>query len=291
MKKNENITKSCFIITPIGEGSSEIRRHADGVIDAVISPVLNEMEYEIYVAHRMEDSGSITRQVIQKILEADLVVANLTGLNPNVMYELAVRHAVRKPVVQICEKDTTLPFDISEQRTIFYTNDMQGVVELKKNFKSMVEKVVGDSQPDNPIYSAMESQLIIQKMSGDDVDINKILLVRLNSLEESVNNFFRKEQKSINQKSIVNLNFNKQYYRFYLKEGDGEQFINEVKSILNKYGVEIQKVYKTNMDAGGSIVEFTINKTNVRTMETVLQEITIQFGEESEYKIIRIETN
>jgi hypothetical protein len=119
---NDYGDKSCFIITPIGGDNTEIRRAAEGVIDAVIIPTLIEIgfkEENIRVAHRMPNPGAINRQVITRILEDDLAIVNLTGLNANVMYELAVRHAVRKPVVQICEYGTKLPFDITEERTIF----------------------------------------------------------------------------------------------------------------------------------------------------------------------------
>ncbi|TKH90430.1 hypothetical protein FC691_31990, partial [Bacillus cereus] len=153
--ENPNKDKTCFIITPIGDDQSDIRRAADGVIDAVIIPSLIEMGFKdenIDVAHRMSNPGSINKQVITSVLDCDLAVANLTNLNPNVMYELAIRHAVRKPVIQICQKGTRLPFDITEERTIFYTNDMAGVIELNTTFKGMVTQAIDDEEPDNPIY-------------------------------------------------------------------------------------------------------------------------------------------
>ncbi|AWX56900.1 hypothetical protein AB432_018425 [Brevibacillus brevis] len=180
----ENAKKICFVITPIGPDESLIRRQADGVIDAVLGPVLEKLGFEVVVAHRMSDGGSITRQVIEQILSADLVVANLTGLNPNVMYELAIRHAVRKPLVQLCEKGTTLPFDINEQRTIFYTNDMKGVVELKEVFERMVSQAALDEKPDNPIYRAIQSESIIQSVDVSDAD--KYLVTRFDALEEKM---------------------------------------------------------------------------------------------------------
>ena len=100
--------KKCFVITPIGNEGSDIRKKAEGVISAVIEPVMEELDYEAFIPHKMTNPGSITSQVIQHIIEDDLVIANLTGLNANVMYELAVRHAIRKPIVCIAENGTKL---------------------------------------------------------------------------------------------------------------------------------------------------------------------------------------
>jgi len=120
-KENNNDTveslpklKECFIITPIGELNSETFIKANGLINSVIKPVLSEFGYEAVAAHHINNSGSINNQIIKKILESELVIANLTGLNPNVMYELAIRHSARLPVVIMCEKGITVYFGESD---------------------------------------------------------------------------------------------------------------------------------------------------------------------------------
>ncbi|MHC8669026.1 hypothetical protein ACYX6U_14840 [Bacillus cereus] len=205
--------KTCFIITPIGDDQSDIRRAADGVIDAVIIPALIEMglKFEnINVAHRMPSPGSINKQVITSVLECDLAIANLTNLNPNVMYELAIRHAVRKPVIQICQKGTRLPFDITEERTIFYTNDMAGVIELTKNFKEMVVEAIDEEEPDNPIYRVIENNTIMKKI--DENDPNKFLLHRMNSLEDNLSDLIN---------SLNSNPFQKNYFKSKSSSGRG----------------------------------------------------------------------
>ena len=151
-------SKTCFIATPLGAVGSEIRKKAEGVIDSVLRPVLEEdFKYKVIVPHEIDQLGSITEQIIIHLLHDDLVIANLTGLNPNVMYELAVRHAAKKTVLCIAERDTVLPFDIAAERTVFYDDNMAGVNALRLELLSKIAKAEDDTSLDNPIYRAKAS--------------------------------------------------------------------------------------------------------------------------------------
>lgn len=138
----ETLNKKCFIITPIGEENSIIFRKARGVIESVIKPVLTDFGFDdIKPAYEIAESGLIGNQIIDRIINDDLVVANLTGNNPNVMYELAVRHVLAKPIIHICENGTKLMFDVSGSRTIFYNDDMLGTEELKSKLVEFVNEI------------------------------------------------------------------------------------------------------------------------------------------------------
>lgn len=152
--KTDGKEKTCFIITPIGSETDPIRRHIDGIIDATIYPVLKDKGYQPIIPHRVSSPGSITKQIIQDIHQSDLVIANLTEKNPNVMYELALRHCFGTPLIMIAEKGTELPFDISDIRTIFYVNDAQGVLDLQRNLEKAIDEIKQKSY-ESPIYSIL----------------------------------------------------------------------------------------------------------------------------------------
>lgn len=180
-----NERKICFVISPIGEDDSEIRRATDSLIDTVINPILIDRGFEVQVAHRIQKPGSITSQIIQHLLKDDLVIANLTGLNPNVMYELAVRHSAMLPVITLAEVGTTLPFDISDQRTIFYRNDFGGAEELKRRLSASLDEVASVSTHDNPIYNASKRKIFKEDEGLSNID--HYIINRLETLTEAIN--------------------------------------------------------------------------------------------------------
>jgi hypothetical protein len=113
-----NLENVCFLITPIGGDDSEQRKHADLVFGSLIEPALTELGLRLVRADRISSPGMITSQVIEHIVKSKLVIADLSFGNPNVFYELALRHATRKPAVQLIRKGDKLPFDVGQFRTI-----------------------------------------------------------------------------------------------------------------------------------------------------------------------------
>lgn len=182
--------KICFIITPIGAENSPTRKKTDGLINNVIKPVCKELGLKAVPAHEIDKPGSITRQVIQHIMYSKMVLANLTGLNPNVMYELAIRHAAKLPIVCLAEEGTLLPFDITTERTIFYTDDMYGAVKLLPDLKSKIESAIEDDNIDNPIYRAITDSKIIKDITdSNDPNTNEALsyiISRLDNLDRQI---------------------------------------------------------------------------------------------------------
>jgi hypothetical protein len=183
--KAETVTlKSCFVVTPIGPDNSTTRRAADGLIHAVIEPTLEKLGFSTIVAHKIDAPGSITRQVIENLLSAELVVANLTELNPNVMYEVAVRHCTGLPIVVLAEHGTKLPFDLSDERTVFYHNDMHGAVDVRPTLEKAVKSALEMPEADNPVYRAAQSK--VMRDITPKTDTESYILQRLDEMETSM---------------------------------------------------------------------------------------------------------
>lgn len=164
----------------------------------VLRPVLERMGFEATAAHESESPGSITRQIIVRLLESDLVIADLTTLNPNVMYELAIRHCNRRPVVTLAEESTKLPFDVVTEKTIFYRNDIAGVRDLSSRLRRFVEAAMAEAEPDNPVYRAAEAGIMKQVTPADSTE--GYILRRLESIEATLNEVYLRDQVMVQGK-------------------------------------------------------------------------------------------
>lgn len=109
------------MIGPIGREGSPESKHADLLLHSVIKQVLEAdgFGYKVKRADEDADPGMIGDRMISDIIHAELVVADLTDLNPNAFYELGIRHATEKPTIHIARIGTVPPFDNAAHRTIF----------------------------------------------------------------------------------------------------------------------------------------------------------------------------
>ena len=221
----------CFVISPIGEEKSEIRIRSDQILKHVIEPSVSECGYKALRADKIDKPGIITSQVIQHIVEVPLVIADLTGQNPNVFYELAIRHAIRKPFIQIIKKGERIPFDVAGTRTINVDHhDLDSVGEAKKEIVNQIKSLEQDANSiETPISLSLDLQILRQ--SGDPehrslADIMSVLTElpsriegRLSDKMESTNKRISERMESTNR---TRRRFNPMLYKrmMYMSEMD-----------------------------------------------------------------------
>lgn len=147
----------CFYITPIGEDGSEVRKHSDMMLECVISPVLEEYNLKAVRADKIDKPGMITNQILDYITKSKMVIADLSFHNPNVFYELAVRHMKGLPTIHICRSADKIPFDISGFRTITLDmTDIYSFVPQLETYKSQISSQLrglleANGEAENPI--------------------------------------------------------------------------------------------------------------------------------------------
>jgi hypothetical protein len=147
----------CFYITPIGVDGSEERRHSDLFLGSIVEPALDTFRLNVIRADAIDKPGIISKQVIDHLVRARLVIVDLSFHNPNVFYELAIRHMLRRPVVQIIRRSDKIPFDINQMRTVVIdTTDIYSLVPKIETYRAeianQVRRALEDpDSADNPI--------------------------------------------------------------------------------------------------------------------------------------------
>jgi len=197
--------KTCFVISPIGEEGSETRRRSDQVLKHIIKPATESCGYLAVRADEIDKPGLITSQVIQHVVTDALVIADLTEMNPNVFYELALRHAARKPLVQIIEKGQRIPFDVAGTRTIHVDHkDLDSVDNAKREIIAQIGSLEKSSDDiETPISVSLDLYKLTQSENPADRNLGEILeelaeiRVALSKYDAPIENFNSDELKKI----------------------------------------------------------------------------------------------
>jgi len=106
--------QTCFVMMPFQE-------LVPGYFDGLIEPAIHDAGLSVVRADTIYKAGPIIHQIWNYIRASAICVAELTGMNPNVLYELGIAHALGKPVVQIAQDASQLPFDLRGLRHIILT--------------------------------------------------------------------------------------------------------------------------------------------------------------------------
>lgn len=154
--------KTCFVIIGFGiktDFETGRRINLDRTFENVIKPVFDELDILCYRACDLEQSGVIDVEMYENILKSDIVVADISTLNPNAIYELGVRHALKpNTTIVIAEDKIKMPFDINHVfiHTYKHLEDDIGVTEAER-FKAYLTKQVkafiAKPKVDSPVYT------------------------------------------------------------------------------------------------------------------------------------------
>jgi len=153
----------CFVLMPFGRKMDAAGRVTDfdAVYRKLIAPAVQQAGLEPIRADEEKIGGTIHKPMFERLMLCHYAVADITGANPNVFYELGIRHALRpRSTVILFREGTVLPFDIVLVRGISYKTDDAGEpVEAEAAIGAMVKQLAAareNPHPDSPIFQLVD---------------------------------------------------------------------------------------------------------------------------------------
>tara|TARA_R110001583_G_C5659583_1_gene409515 strand:+ start:92 stop:1345 length:1254 start_codon:yes stop_codon:yes gene_type:complete len=159
-------TKICFVIMGFGKKTDPDLGKTydlDKTYKNIIRPSVIEAGYECVRADEVLDSGLIDKSMYALLMQADLVVADITTFNPNAIYELGIRHGVRPySTIILKEKNGKIPFDLDHNRMCLYSHlgEDIGVDEAercKAHLVNLIKSVSTQGKVDSPLYEFIQN--------------------------------------------------------------------------------------------------------------------------------------
>lgn len=191
--------KQCFVIMPIGS-EEDYEKYKD-IYECMIKEAVEDagLELQCVRADEVSKSGVIIKDIMKRLYEADVVIADLSGLNPNVCYELGVRHALKGGTIMIVDDIESIPFDLKPYRVLEYSTTPRGIFNFKRDLKRFLQSALDDPRgADNPVLDflprpererveqeeAIHNRQLIDELRSELAQKTKLLADEIESLRQ-----------------------------------------------------------------------------------------------------------
>lgn len=152
---NSKAKRRCFVLMPFSAKYQEVYKQ-------VYHPVCEANGVECWRVDEIARPGLITKDIVEGIIEADIVLADLTSKNANVFYELGIAHCVGNKTIMTSQSKDDVPFDIASNRVIFYEQSISGSKDLTKKLDAAIKELLKSlDQTNNPVQEVLSSRLAI----------------------------------------------------------------------------------------------------------------------------------
>ncbi|HGD3425617.1 TPA: hypothetical protein ACI4DF_004331 [Enterobacter hormaechei] len=216
----------CFIIMPIADMPGYEARHFDRVYNHVIKPACIKAGFEPVRADDVTNSNFIVLDILRKIVEYDIAICDLSGRNPNAMYELGLRQAFNKKTVLIKDEKTINPFDVQAFRHVEYDSSLR-IDNAYANINSITKALTSTFQADNDEVNSIVQLLKIQPASVGEKTVlstqDTLIFEAIQEISKKIDHSMRIESNFANTSSN-DVNSNDYDWRFYKQ--------------LQRYGIE-----------------------------------------------------
>lgn len=147
------MSKECFVIMPFSDKANPADNKWDDLFDSCIKPAVEGAELGYACVRSLNPHGNFMRDIAEHLVSAEVVIGILTELRPNVMYELGIRHALKRKTIMLAERDSDIPSDLNAYIALRYSTDtMRSRKELTKSIRERLLRLeAGELKSDNPV--------------------------------------------------------------------------------------------------------------------------------------------
>ncbi|MCL2457776.1 MAG: hypothetical protein FWF31_02805 [Desulfobulbus sp.] len=174
-----NQEKMCFVIMPIKDAAGYGPGHFTHVYSNIIVPACAMAGYSAVRSDEGYYGSLINLGVINKIIEAPVVICDLSTLDSKVLYELGIRQAFGRPVVLMQESGTPRLFDISRFRYVEYSREMRyhEVPQTQKELREAIELSIAASGQAESVNSIVRTLGIVPPATPQQLEEAKEVLL------------------------------------------------------------------------------------------------------------------
>lgn len=246
-KKEEDKTKTCFVVMPIADMEDYESGHFTRVYNHLIKPACINAGFTPIRADDVASSNYIIIDILKKIIESDMVICDLSGRNPNVMYELGIRQAFNLPTVLIKDMKTNRIFDIQGLRHADYNQSLR-IDTVERNIESissaLIETERANGEDINSIIQLLRISPATLPTSVELSNESRILLSAITDLSNRIENIENtnlndiQNEVKIHKESIIEIE--KNIYKingFKVKIGDSLFINGNLIGTLHRVGV------------------------------------------------------
>lgn len=178
------------------------------IIDISNDPKFNQY-FEVFRADDLLNQQNILIDIVESISNSNLIIAELTGLNPNVFYELGLSHGLKKDVILLTQDIKELPFDLKSYRVISYSTHFQKIMDFKKTLSKIFEGIINNEIAfSSPVSDFLTDKIPIEKqpiIKSNKKDSNNQLID-----EKGILDFICDFQESSEYLNAIIMDFNKE---------------------------------------------------------------------------------
>lgn len=138
-----------------------------------IKKLFNVADFQIDRASAPQ--GNITGSILKDLKESDIVIAVLTDHNPNVFYELGIRHTQSNKTVMLCEESQRIPFDLSNYGVGLYKDNKVRYRRIEKELLERLQQIaLNPNKPDNPFFDLIVNPQPSAKSVKPDIKVSVV---------------------------------------------------------------------------------------------------------------------